>query len=90
MKNGLLKGKVFRNNGEAVATVAFAAGFYNNRRPHMSIGMKNPAEAPPSCRRQEHETEIYRHEAIKSGKIQEMPENYLPSCSLPACGLQST
>ncbi len=45
MKNELLKGKVFRNINEVVAAVARAVDFYNNRRPHMSIGMKTPSEA---------------------------------------------
>ena len=39
MKNELLKGKVFRNIEEVIKVVALAVDFYNNRRPHMSIGM---------------------------------------------------
>lgn len=45
MKNELLKDKVFRNMTEVVAAVAIAVDFYNNRRPHMSIGMMTPTEA---------------------------------------------
>ena len=40
MKNELLKDKVFRNINEVVAAVVLAVDFYNNRRLHMSIGMK--------------------------------------------------
>ena len=52
MKNELLKGGVFRNINEVVAAVARAVDFYNNRRPHMSIGMKTPSEASGGGRRQ--------------------------------------
>ena len=39
MSNELLKGKVFRSIEEVIAAVALAVDFYNDRRPHMSIGM---------------------------------------------------
>ena len=39
MKNELLKDKVFTNLSDVIAAVALAVDFYNNRRPHMSIGM---------------------------------------------------
>ena len=48
MKNELLKGKVFRSIEEVIAAVALAVDFYNNRRPHMSIGMMTPTEASES------------------------------------------
>lgn len=48
MKNELLKGKVFRSIEEVFAAVALAVDFYNNRRPHMSIGMMIPMEASES------------------------------------------
>ena len=35
----MLKDKVFRCIEEVIAAVALAVDFYNNRRPHMSIGM---------------------------------------------------
>lgn len=43
MKNELLKDKVFSSIGEVIAAVALAVDFYNNRRPHMSVGMMTPA-----------------------------------------------
>ena len=39
MSRELLKGKVLRSIEEVIAAVALAVDFYNNRRPHMSIGM---------------------------------------------------
>jgi hypothetical protein len=49
MKNELLKDKVFRNIEEVVAAVSVAVDFYNNQRPHMSIGMLVPSEAINLC-----------------------------------------
>jgi len=40
-----LKDKVFRNIDEVVAAESAAVDFYNNQRPHMSIGMLVPSEA---------------------------------------------
>ena len=48
MSSELLKGKVFRSIEEVIAAVALAVDFYNNRRPHMSIGMMTPMEASES------------------------------------------
>ncbi len=45
MKNELLKDKRFESISEVIAAVAVAIDFYNNRRPHMSIGMMTPAKA---------------------------------------------
>ena len=45
MKNELLKGRRFRSVAEVRAAVSDAVVFYNNERPHMSIGMMTPAEA---------------------------------------------
>ena len=49
MKNELLEGKVFRRIEEAIAAMTLAVDFYNNRRPHMSIGMMMPVEAAESA-----------------------------------------
>lgn len=45
MKNELLKGKIFTSVGQVRTEVARVMEFYNNRRPHMSIGMMTPVEA---------------------------------------------
>lgn len=64
MKNELLSGKVFRNINEVVAAVAQAVDFYNNRRPHMSIGMKTPSEVSGAVGDRDMMWISYRHEAI--------------------------
>ena len=66
MKNELLKYKVFRNINEVVAAVVLAVGFYNNRRLHMSIGMKTPSEAAELTGDRDMRWTSYRHQAIKS------------------------
>ena len=45
MKNELLYNKVFHNVEEVIAAVAVAVEYYNNERPHMSIGMSTPSQA---------------------------------------------
>jgi transposase InsO family protein len=82
MKNELLKGKVFRTIQEVIAAVAVAVDFYNNRRPHMSIGMKAPADMAESTGSRDMRWHSYRLEAIKSRDNLDIPENCLP---LPAC-----
>lgn len=65
IKNELLKGKTFRTLEEARAALADAIDFYNNGRPHLSLGMLTPAQA------EGHEGELnmnwksYRRRAIK-------------------------
>lgn len=78
MKNELLKGKTFRNIGEVIASVALAVDFYNNRRPHMSIGMMTPAEAARSTGDRDMRWTSYRHLAIKSRDNLDITENSLP------------
>lgn len=82
MKNELLKGKVFRSIEEVIAAVALAVDFYNNRRPHMSIGMMTPTEASESTGDRDMRWKSYRHLAIKSRDNLEISENSLP---LPEC-----
>ena len=82
MKNELLKGKVFRSIEEVIAAVALAVDFYNNRRPHMSIGMMTPTEASESTGDRDMRWKSYRHLAIKSRDNLDISENSLP---LPEC-----
>ena len=82
MKNELLKDKVFRNIQEVIAAVAVAVDFYNNRRPHMSIGMMTPAEAAESTGDRDMRWHSYRLVAIKSRDNLDITENCLP---LPVC-----
>lgn len=78
MKNELLKGKLFRSLGEVIAAVALAVDFYNNRQPHMSIGMMTPAEAAKSTGDRDMRWTSYRQLAIKSRNNLDIPENSLP------------
>ena len=78
MKNELLKGKTFRDIGEVIASVSLAVDFYNNRRPHMSIGMMTPAEAAKSTGDRDMRWTSYRHLAIKSRDNLDITENSLP------------
>ena len=82
MKNELLKDKVFQRIEEAIAAVTLAVDFYNNRRPHMSIGMMTPAEAAKTTGERDMRWTSYRHLAIKSRDNLDIPENSLP---LNAC-----
>lgn len=82
MKNELLKGKVFASQQEVVAAVAVAVDFYNNRRPHMSIGMMTPAEASMLSGDREMKWTSYRQLAIKSRDNADITENPLPA---PPC-----
>ena len=81
MKNELLKGKAFRSIEGVIAAVALAVDFYNNRRPHMSIGMMTPMEASESTGDRDMRWMSYRHLAIKSRDNLDTP-NSLP---LPEC-----
>ena len=78
MKNELLKDKVFHSIGEVIAAVALAVDFYNNRRPHMSVGMMTPSEAAESTGERDMKWTSYRHLAIKSRDNLDIPENSLP------------
>ena len=78
MRNELLKGKVFRSIEEVIAAVALALDFYNNRRPHMSIGMMTPMEASESICDRDMRWMRYRHLAIKSRDNLDISENSLP------------
>lgn len=69
MKNELLKDKVFRNIDEVIAAVAVAVDFYNNKRPHMSIGMKTPVEAARATGKRKMRWKSYRQDAIEGGTV---------------------
>ena len=90
MKNELLKDKVFRSIGEVTAAVALAVDFYNNRRPHMSIGMMAPVEAAESTGDRDMRWHSYRQESIKSRDNLDIPENSLPlsNCQASPSGLR--
>ena len=78
MKNELLKGRIFRSINEVIAAVAVAVDFYNNRRPHMSIGMMTPAMAAESTGDRDMKWKSWRIEAIKSRDKMNITEKSLP------------
>ena len=78
MKNELLKDKVFCNLSEVIAAVAVAVDFYNNRRPHMSIGMAVPADMANSTGDRDMLWTSYRLMAIKSSVSSDNTEKCLP------------
>ncbi len=78
MKNELLKGKVFTIMVEVIAAVAVAVDFYNNRRPHMSVGMMKPSEAINLTGERDMKWTSYRQMAIKNSNSIAIPENLLP------------
>ena len=78
MKNELLLGKTFRSFGEVIAAVAVAVDFYNNRRPHMSIGMMTSAQASETTGDRDMKWTNYRLLAIKSRNSDGVTEKTLP------------
>ena len=82
MKNELLKDRTFKNISEVIASVALAVDFYNNRRPHMSVGMKTPSEAAGSSGERDMRWTSYRHRAINTRNNLVISEKSLP---LQAC-----
>lgn len=92
MKNELLKDKVFTSMEEVIAAVAVAVDFYNNRRPHMSIGMMKPSEAQTMTGERNMKWTSYRQMAIKNSSSIAIPENLLPEnpCQGFPSGLRPT
>ena len=90
MKNELLKGVVFKSLQEVIGAVALAVDFYNNRRPHMSLGMRTPAEMAESTGDRDMKWKSWRLEAIKNRNNLDIPENCLPLSSSqgPPSGLR--
>ena len=78
MKNELLKDKVFTNISDVIAAVAVAVDFYNNRRPHMSIGMAVPADMVEIVGDRDMRWTSYRLMAIKSRDNLDITEKSLP------------
>lgn len=79
MKNELLKGKRFTDIQQVIDAVGKAVDFYNNERPHMSIGMMTPSEAAVYDGVVEKVWTSYREKAIREKLAAlEIPENPLP------------
>lgn len=68
-KNELLRGIRFQDTDNVSEVVAEAVDFYNNERPHMSIGNLTPAEAAQCCTgEQKRLWHSWRVDAIKKAK----------------------
>ncbi len=79
MKNELLKGKRFTEIQQVIDAVEKAVDFYNNERPHMSIGMMTPSKAAVYDGVVEKIWTSYREKAIREKRVAlEIPENPLP------------
>ena len=78
MKNELLLGKTFTGIGEVIAAVAVAVDFYNNRRPHTSIGMMTPAVAADMTGDRDMRWISHRLLAIKSRNMADVTGKGLP------------
>ena len=92
IKNELLKGKIFNSIDEVIAAVAVAVDFYNNRRPHMSIGMMTPSEASELSGDRDMRGKSRRLMAIKNWHNSDITEYPLPeqSCQVLPSGLRPT
>lgn len=90
IKNELLKGKIFNSIDEVIAAVAVAVDFYNNRRPHMSIGMMTPSEASELSGDRDMRWKSRRLMAIKNRHNTDITEYPLPeqSCQVLTSGLR--
>lgn len=89
VKNELLKGRRFHSIEEVQRAVARAVAFYNNERPHMSIGMMTPVEAAQICGARDMKWISYRELAIKKRLQGRIAENglLLLSCQGSSSGL---
>jgi putative transposase len=89
MKNELLKGMRFGNIEDVIKAVALAVDFYNNRRPHMSIGMMTPAQASLLTGSKDMKWPSLRQKAIESKNL-DISKNALPLQGLEQIDLMST
>ena len=78
IKNEILRACKFHSIDEAEEAVKRAVEFYNNERPHMSVGMRTPAEASKSTGERELRWRSYREHAIKKKFVMNHTENSLP------------
>jgi len=78
VKNEILKGCLFNSTKEVKKAVDQAVDFYNNERPHMSIGMMVPAEASQCIGERDMKWTSYRELAIKRSKSTTITEYGLP------------
>ena len=78
IKNEILFECEFHSRKEVVKAVKGAVDFYNNERPHMSIGMMTPVEASQCSGERDMRWISYRELAIKKSLERKIAENGLP------------
>jgi hypothetical protein len=78
IKNEILLECEFHSRKEVVKAVKGAVDFYNNERPHMSIGMMTPVEASQCSGERDMRWISYRELAIKKSLETKIAENGLP------------
>ena len=78
IKNEILPGCEFHSLREVNNAIAKAVYFYNNERPHMSIGMMTPAEASQCSGDRNMRWTSYRELAIKRSLRMKITKNGLP------------
>lgn len=66
VKNELLRGITFHSIEQVKTSIAQALEFYNNRRPHMSLGYQTPAQAHTQSGRQGEKWFSFRRKAIEA------------------------
>lgn len=66
IKNELLRGITFHSIEQVKTAIAQALEFYNNRRPHMSLGYQTPAQAYTQSGRQDEKWFSFRRKAIEA------------------------
>jgi len=72
--------KVFHNVEEVIAAVAVAVEYYNNERPHMSIGMSTPSKASMMQGDRDMKWKSLRQEQYKTKKIWTFPPKKIILC----------
>lgn len=78
IKNEILLGCEFHSIKEVEEAVKGAIDFYNNERPHMSIGMMTPVEALQCKGERDMRWTSYRELAIKKSLETKIAEKGLP------------
>lgn len=78
IKNEILRACRFHSIDEAEEAIKRAVDFYNNERPHMSVGMRTPAEASKLIGERELKWKSYREYVIKKKLVLNNTENSLP------------
>lgn len=78
LKNELFRGKTFFSIEEVRKAMAPAIKFYNEERPHMSLGMITPSEAAKKEGELPKKWRSYREEHIKRANVSRKNDNFAP------------